>query len=75
MKRIDPTGLVEVTLGSEVGLAKGQTLEVFRLSPGARYLGSIQIVSVSHKEAVGQVMGRMAAPVREGDVVAGRIVR
>jgi hypothetical protein len=71
------SGLVKITIGSDAGLQKGQTLEVFRLSSvpeQSRYLGTIRIIEVSNTEAVGQPMGRMAAPLEVGDHVASRIV-
>ncbi len=73
IKRTDTSGLVTITIGSDSGIAKGHTLEVFRLKPLPKYLGQIRIVSVSHKEAVGQFAGRMTGPLREGDTVAARV--
>jgi hypothetical protein len=77
VKAADPGGLVTVTIGSDAGLAKGQTLEVFRLSPvpnQSKYLGTIRILEVTPTEAVGQPVGRMAAPPKKGDRVASQIL-
>ncbi len=77
IRQSDPSGLVKITIGSDAGLMKGHTLEVFRLSTIAdqsKYLGTIKIIDVSATEAVGQPMGRMAAPVQVGDRVASRIL-
>jgi hypothetical protein len=69
----DPSGLVTISIGSDAGLAKGHTLEVYRLAP-SKYLGTIRILEVKPKEAVGQPMGRMTAPLQKGDRVVNRIV-
>jgi hypothetical protein len=75
VKQTDPaSGLVMITLGSDAGLARGQTLEVFRFSPVPKYLGTIRIEKVWHKEAAGQATGRLAAPIQVGDRVASRIL-
>jgi hypothetical protein len=74
----DPaSGLVTITIGSDAGLAKGQTLEVFRLSSlphQSKYLGTIRILEVTATKAVGQPTGRMAAPPQAGDRVASSIM-
>jgi hypothetical protein len=75
----DPTShLVTITLGSDAGLAKGHTLEVFRLNPvvptQSKYLGRIRLVEVTATRAVGQPTGRMAAPPQRGDHVASQIL-
>jgi hypothetical protein len=77
IRQTDQSGLVKITIGSDAGLVKGHTLEVFRLSnipDQSKYLGRIKIIDVSATEAVGQPMGRMAAPLQVGDTVASRIL-
>ena len=69
--------LVKITIGSDAGLLKGQTLEVFRLSSipdQSKYLGTIKIIDMSATEAVGEPVGRMAGPMQSGDRVASRIL-
>jgi hypothetical protein len=69
--------LVKITIGSDAGLVKGNTLEVFRLSSipdQSKYLGTIRIIDVSATEAVGEPVNRMAAPVQIGDRVASHIL-
>jgi hypothetical protein len=77
VKATDPSnGLVTVSVGSDSGLNKGNTLEVYRLRPEPTYLGPIQIVAVTPNEAVGRPMeprGRSAIQV--GDQVSSNIVR
>jgi hypothetical protein len=78
IKTTDPaSGLVTITLGSDAGLAKGHTLEVFRLNPipsQSKYLGTIRILETTHTQAVGQPLGRMIAQPQAGDRVASRIL-
>jgi len=66
--------LVTISLGSDAGLARGQTMEVFRLGQNARYVGRIRIVEVTPTQAVGQATGRVSTPIQVGDRVASRIV-
>ena len=67
------SGLMKINVGSDAGLEKGHTLEVFRLKPLPKYLGQIRIISVTHKEAVGQAAGRLTGQLQVGDTVAARI--
>jgi hypothetical protein len=66
--------LVTITIGSDAGLARGHTMEVFRLGANPRYIGRIKIVEVTPTQAVGQASGRMLAPMQVGDRVASRIM-
>lgn len=78
IKNMDPTGrLVTLTIGSDAGLSRGHTLQVFRLSPipsQSKYLGALRIIEVDAKQAVAEPMGRLTAPLQVGDHVASRIV-
>lgn len=67
-------GFVTVTLGSNHGLKKDDTLEVFRLAPEAKYLGTIRILDVRADKAVGKPTTRLLAPIQVGDRVASRIL-
>jgi hypothetical protein len=72
-------GLVQISIGSDVGLNEGHTLEVYRLSPKAEYLGRIKIVNVTPHTAIGRLVrseftARRSA-LKEGDKVASRITR
>jgi hypothetical protein len=69
-------GLVRISLGTDHGLAKGHTLEVFRLSPQPKYLGMVRIVDVAASTSVGQMVvppGGTAPAVHEGDQVSSRL--
>ncbi|MBM4070336.1 MAG: hypothetical protein FJ271_15480 [Planctomycetes bacterium] len=72
----DPT-LVEISLGSDQGLKKYNTLEVFRLNPRPEYLGTIRVVDVYNHKSVARMMRTPYAaargPLRPGDHVASKI--
>jgi hypothetical protein len=46
--------LVRLDTGSDAGLKKGHTLDVYRTAPARQYLGMIRIVDVGPLEAIGQ---------------------
>jgi hypothetical protein len=66
------SGLMTLTIGSDSGLAKGHTLELFRLNP-AKYLGTVRILEADAKQSVAQPIGRLSDRPRPGDQVASRI--
>jgi hypothetical protein len=66
--------LVTITIGSDAGLSRGNTMEVFRLGQQPKYLGRIKIVEVTPTQAVGQVTGRMLGAIQAGDHVASSIM-
>jgi len=72
--KIDETDrtLVRVSLGSDDGVHKDNTLEVYRLQPEPEYLGRLLIREARSKEAVGRLMKPPFArsPLKAGDEVA-----
>ena len=75
IKQVSTDGLVSISIGSDAGLLKGHTLEVFRLNP-TRYLGRITIQEVSPHEAVGKMADlRKAKELQPNDIVASQIVK
>ncbi|HEV2947187.1 MAG TPA: hypothetical protein VGX70_07410 [Gemmataceae bacterium] len=69
------TGLVTISIGTDSGVNVGNTLEVFRIKPEPKYLGTIRILDAQAKQAV----GRLTAPPRyglleKGDIVATKIM-
>jgi hypothetical protein len=71
-------GLVEISIGSDQGLKKYNTLEVYRLSPKAEYLGTLRVVEVYDRKAVGRLMQSTFTTrktVRQGDQVASSLER
>ncbi|MBV9123710.1 MAG: HEAT repeat domain-containing protein [Planctomycetes bacterium] len=68
------SGLVVVDLGSDAGLLKGNTLEVFRLEPRPLYLGTLHIVDVQAHQAVGRPVSPLKVnAIQKGDRVASKI--
>ena len=78
VKNTDASGLMTITIGSDAGLTKGHTLELFRLNRSAptqsKYLGTVRILEADAHQAVAQPIGRLAAPPQPGDRVASRIL-
>jgi uncharacterized protein YxeA len=66
-------GLVTINLGSDNGLSKGNTLEVYRLRPSPQYVGVVRIMDVRPHEAVGKLVLRRGQ-VQVGDEVASEIL-
>jgi hypothetical protein len=76
--KIDATDktLVTVSLGRDMGVNAGHTLEVFRLKPNPLYLGRILILDAQNQTAVGRLMKRPGAPppaLEVGDEVASQL--
>jgi hypothetical protein len=68
--------LVTLSIGSDAGLKKGHTLEVFRLgdkNQGNVYLGRILILEVKAKAAVARRLGRVKGLIKVGDQVASKL--
>jgi hypothetical protein len=78
VKTTDPSGLMTLTIGTDAGLTKGHTLELFRLNPSSptqsKYLGTVRILESTATQAVAQPMGRLSSPAQPGDRVASRIL-
>jgi hypothetical protein len=75
VKAVDPeSGLITITIGSDAGLSKGNTLEVYRLKPEATYLGTVVILMVRPNEAVARPLTRVRGAIRVGDTVATNIL-
>jgi myosin heavy subunit len=78
VKTTDSSGLMTLTIGSDAGLTKGHTLELFRLNPASpsqsKYLGTVRIVEAEAHQSVAQPVGRLSAPPQRGDRVASRIL-
>lgn len=78
VREVSPSGLVRITIGSDAGLVKGNTLEVYRLNTlvpdQSKYLGRIKIIEVTATEAVGQPINRTSAPLQPGDTVSSKIL-
>ncbi len=66
------SGLVAISVGSDAGLAVGNTLEVYRVSEakGASYLGTLRIEKATPTTLVGRFTNKLNAPVEVGDRVS-----
>jgi hypothetical protein len=78
IREVGRDGLVKISLGSDAGLVKGNTLEVYRLNTQApdlsKYLGRIKIIQVTATEAVAEPVHKPAGPLQIGDEVSGKIL-
>jgi hypothetical protein len=75
VKAVGIDGLVSISVGSDAGLLKGHTLEVFRTEPKPQYLGVLQIIEVSPHEAVGKLLTpQFKKLVQTNDQVASKIL-
>lgn len=70
---------VQVSLGKDHGLKKGHTLEVYRLQPEPKYLGSIRIVDVNFHTSFGRYIppDNMAERpmLKVGDLVTSKLAK
>jgi hypothetical protein len=62
------TSLMQIDVGSDAGLKKNQTLDVYRLNP-PKYLGTVQIMEVKPATAIGKMLSRTKDEVQVGDHV------
>ena len=72
------TGLVRISIGSDAGLTKGHTLQVFRIDPipaKSKVLGTLEVLSVRPNDAVARPVRQPAVPIKAGDSVAPRILQ
>jgi hypothetical protein len=75
VKSVTADGFVSISIGSDAGLLRGHTLEVFRLDPKPQYFGPLQIVEVGPHEAVGKLqVAKFAKQVQPNDQVATKIL-
>jgi hypothetical protein len=69
------TGLVTISIGTDSGVNVGNTLEVFRIKPDPKYLGTIRILDAQAKQAVGRLTAAPRyGPIEKGDIVATKIM-
>jgi hypothetical protein len=71
--KVDAGGLVSISIGSNAGLLPGHTLELFRLTPEAKYLGPVRVVDTQPDAAVCRPVNPLSGPARVGDRVAPQI--
>jgi hypothetical protein len=67
--------LVQLSIGANAGVQKGDLLEIFRLQPEPRYLGRLRVVEVLAAGSIGRVLTTFTDPQsvpRAGDQVMSR---
>jgi hypothetical protein len=75
VKAIDPqSGYVTLSIGSDSGLNRGNTLEAFRLRPDPAYLGTVEILAVEPNQAVAKPLSQPKGSLHVGDRVSTNIV-
>lgn len=77
VKKVDVSGLMTISIGSDAGLQKGHTLDLFRLAEKAsesKYLGTVRVLEVKAKEAVVKPVQGLAGPPQPGDRVGSRVL-
>lgn len=71
--------LVQISLGTDHGVNKNNTLDVYRTSPEPKYLGMVRIVDANHHKSVARLIpsGNPAfrVPLKEGDLVTSKLTR
>lgn len=70
IEQVDATGLVKLSVGSDQGLSKSNTLEVYRTSPTPAYVGTVLIVDTYPNYSVGRMRPVPGKRAQEGDQVA-----
>ena len=71
VRRANADQLIEISIGSDDGLQRGHTVEVFR---GRQYLGRAQIVDTDPDRAVGRILPRtLIGRIEVGDRVATKL--
>ncbi len=69
--------LIQISLGTDHGVHKNHTLDVYRTKPEAKYLGMIRILEAYHQRSVAQLVtsGNTAyrPPLRPDDLVASKL--
>jgi hypothetical protein len=75
IEKVDPSGLLQLSVGSDAGLQVNQTLDVFRLRPEPKYLGMVRIVDADLHKSIGRLVTRPGTrtDLRPGDEVASSI--
>lgn len=65
--------LLQLSAGSDAGLKKDHTLELFRLGPSPKYLGMVRITDIEAKVAVAVPVGKLLAEPQAGDQFSSQI--
>ena len=72
----EDTTTVRISVGTDNGVNKGNTMEVFRTSPAPKCLGMLRILDAGPNQAVGRLVvtpGAKAPQLADGDHVWSRL--
>lgn len=71
---VDPTGrFIELSIGEDDGIRKGQTLQVWRTAPEPKYLGKVKIFTTQATKSVAKPV-TISGLIQEKDEVGPRIL-
>jgi septal ring factor EnvC (AmiA/AmiB activator) len=75
--KVDPQGkFVEISIGSDDGLRKQHRLQVFRVKPQGKFVGTIEIVGTDPDRSAARILPEFKQDtIQEGDLVAARITQ
>jgi chromosome segregation ATPase len=73
---VSEAGLVSINKGSDHGLAKNQTLEVYRLTPKPEWVARVRLIEVSNHESIGMVVLPLnrKVSIQKGDLTGSTIL-
>lgn len=71
--------LIQISLGTDHGIARNNTLDVYRLQPEPKYLGMVRIVDANDHQSVARLIptgnATFRTPLRVGDLVTSKLTR
>ena len=71
--------LMQISLGTDHGVLKNNTLDVYRLSPEPKYLGMVRIVDANLHHSVARLVpvgnAQFRTPLRVGDLVTSKLTK
>ena len=78
IEKVDGVDLVLLSLGTDHGVAKGNTLDVYRTEPVPKYLGMVRIIDAEHHRSVARLIptsnGAYRAKLQAGDLVTSKLI-
>ncbi len=79
IEKVDGGDLVVLSLGTDHGIAKGNTLDVYRTQPEAKYLGMVRIIDAHQHNSVARLVPtgnvQFRAKLQEGDLVTSKLLK
>ncbi|MBI2805742.1 MAG: hypothetical protein HYX68_12250 [Planctomycetes bacterium] len=79
VEKVDGGDLIQISLGTDQGVHKNHTLDVYRITPEPKYLGMVRIVDANFRTSVGRLVvsgNRAFRPqLKTGDLVTSKLTR